>query len=235
MVDATTQGALEATVLYWRMLLWADFDGDPLRATSGLYDRTISGSGDAELDGFYDSYDHNLISVGPVKHNETGSDTVTVTMNGLLISNSFIMDRLEDVIRDRDSLAIKNRTPDLLNVIGDRTRWQGRSARLWFYCADENETQVGSIIPYYTGYMNDVVIAGSPSEQRITLTIENYLATLSGAPSQTYMMQNLFDAGDLSANATLGAANGLGSGSGVSSSVGGGASIWTDRMNTQVR
>lgn len=211
MVDATTQGALEATVLYWRMLLWADFDGDPLRATSGLYDRTISGSGDAELDGFYDSYDHNLISVGPVKHNETGSDTVTVTMSGLLLN------------------------ADLLNMIGDRTKWQGRSARLWFYCADENETQVGSIIPYYTGYMNDVVIAGSPSEQRITLTIENYLATLSGAPSQTYMMQNLFDAGDLSANATLGAANGLGSGSGVSSAVGGGASIWADRMNTQVR
>lgn len=211
MVDATTQGALEATVLYWRMLLWADFDGDPLRATSGLYDRTISGSGDAELDGFYDSYDHNLISVGPVKHNETGSDTVTVTMSGLLLN------------------------ADLLNMIGGRTNWQGRSARLWFYCADENETQVGSIIPYYTGYMNDVVIAGSPSEQRITLTIENYLATLSGAPSQTYMMQNLFDAGDLSANATLGAANGLGSGSGVSSAVGGGASIWTDRMNTQVR
>ena len=211
MVDATTQGALEANVLYWRMLLWADFDGDPLRATSGLYDRTISGSGDAELDGFYDSYDHNLISVGPVKHNETGSDTVTVTMSGLLLN------------------------ADLLNMIGDRTKWQGRSARLWFYCADENETQVGSIIPYYTGYMNDVVIAGSPSEQRITLTIENYLATLSGAPSQTYMMQNLFDAGDLSANATLGAANGLGSGSGVSSAVGGGASIWTDRMNTQVR
>lgn len=211
MVDATTQGALEATVLYWRMLLWADFDGDPLRATSGLYDRTISGSGDAELDGFYDSYDHNLISVGPVKHNETGSDTVTVTMSGLLLN------------------------ADLLNMIGDRTKWQGRSARLWFYCANENETQVGSIIPYYTGYMNDVVIAGSPSEQRITLTIENYLATLSGAPSQTYMMQNLFDAGDLSANATLGAANGLGSGSGVSSAVGGGASIWTDRMNTQVR
>ena len=188
MVDATTQGALEATVLYWRMLLWADFDGDPLRATSGLYDRTISGSGDAELDGFYDSYDHNLISVGPVKHNETGSDTVTVTMSGLLLN------------------------ADLLNMIGDRTKWQGRSARLWFYCANENETQVGSIIPYYTGYMNDVVIAGSPSEQRITLTIENYLATLSGAPSQTYMMQNLFDAGDLSANATLGAANGLGAG-----------------------
>lgn len=209
MVDATTQAALEAPILYWRALIWADFVGDPLRATSGLYDRTISASGDAELDGTYDSYSHNLIEVGAVKHNETGSDTVTVTMSGLLLN------------------------ADLLNMIGDRTNWQGRSARLWFYCADEDETQVGSIIPYYTGYMNDVIIAGSPEEQRITLTIENYLATLAGAPNQTYMMQNLFDAGDLSANATLGAANGLGSGSGVSG--GGGASIWTDRMYTKER
>lgn len=209
MVDATTQAALEAPILYWRALIWADFVGDPLRATSGLYDRTISASGDAELDGTYDSYIHNLIEVGAVKHNETGSDTVTVTMSGLLLN------------------------ADLLNMIGDRTNWQGRSARLWFYCADEDETQVGSITPYYTGYMNDVVISGSPEEQRITLTIENYLATLSGAPNQTYMMQNIFDAGDLSANATLGAANGLGSGSGVSG--GGGASIWTDRMYTKER
>lgn len=211
MVDATTQAALEAPVLYWRALIWADFVGDPLRATSGLYDRTISASGDAELDGYYDSYNHNLIEVGPVKHNETGSDTVTVTMSGLLLN------------------------ADLLNMIGDRSNWQGRSARLWFYVVDQDEVQVGSIIPYYTGYMNDVIIAGSPEEQRITLTIENYLASLAGAPSQTYMMQNLFDAGDLSANATLGAANGLGSGSGVSSAVGGGASIWTDRMYTKER
>jgi hypothetical protein len=187
MVDATTQAALEANVVNWRLLVYADIDGDVLRATSGLYDKTISGSGDSELDGTYESYDHNLINVGPVKHNETGSDTVTITLSGLILN------------------------ADLLNTIGDRANWQGRSARMWFYCVDGNESQVGSIIPYYTGYMNDVTITGTPEQQTIGLTIENYLASLSGAPNKTYMMQSIFDSGDLSANATLGAANGLGS------------------------
>lgn len=209
MVDATTQGALEATILHWRMLLWADFDGDPLRATSGLYDFTISGSADADLDGAYDSYDHNLINIGTVKHNETGSDTAAISMSGLIVNS------------------------DLLNIIGDRTKWQGRTARLWFYCVDQDEVKVGEYIPYYTGYMNDVVINGSPQEQRITLTIENYLASLVGAPAQTYMMQNLFDAGDLSANATLGASNGLSAGAGASNMFMGGAASWADRMNAR--
>lgn len=227
MVDATTQAALEAPVVYWRALIYADIDGDVLRATSGLYDRTISGSGDAELDGTYEAYSHNVIDVGAVRHNETGSDTVTVTLNGILVNLDPILERDDDPIYDRWGSNVLVRTSDLLNVIGDKARWQGRAARLWFYCVDENENQIGSIVPYYTGYMNDIMIAGSPDNQSVTLTIENYLASLAGAPNQTYMMQNIFDPNDQSANATLGAANGLGagSGSGLSTGLGG---YWAD-------
>jgi hypothetical protein len=226
MVDATTQAALEGSILNWRALIYADIDGDVLRATTGLYDRAISGSGDSELDGTYESYDHNMIEVGPVKHNETGSDTVAISLNGILVNLDPILERDLDPIYDRSGGDVLARTSDLLNVIGDKTRWQGRSARLWFYCVDENETQVGSIIPYYTGYMNDIVISGSAESQAVILTIENYLASLAGAPNQTYMMQNLFDSGDLSANATLGAANGIGSGSGSGGGGGGGNGAW---------
>ncbi len=233
MVDATTQAALEGSILNWRALIYADIDGDVLRATTGLYDRAISGSGDSELDGTYDSYDHNMIEVGPVKHNETGSDTVAISLNGILVNLDPILERDLDLIYDRSGGNILARTSDLLNVIGDKTRWQGRAARLWFYCVDENETQVGSIIPYYTGYMNDIVISGSADSQIITLTIENYLASLAGAPNQTYMMQNLFDSGDLSANATLGAANGMGGSSGGAGYISSGVTDWA--RNTDVR
>lgn len=209
MVDATTQAALEGTILNWRVLIYADFNGDVLRATSGLYDKVISGSGDAELDGTYDSYNHNVIEVGSVTHNENGSDTVAVSMNGLVVNTAYIVDRFDAPILDRYGDYISGRTSSFLNIIGDKARWQGRAARLWFYCVDQDENQVGSIVPYYTGYMNDVVIGGSPEMQRVVLTVENYIASLAGAPSQTYMMQNLFDSGDLSANATLGAANGI--------------------------
>lgn len=186
MVDATTQAALDAQIVNWRVLIYADFDGDVLRGTSGLYDKTISGSGDSELNGTYESFDHNLIQVSPVKHNETGADTVSISMSGLIVNNN-----------------------DFLNLIGDKTKWQGRSARLWFYCVDENESQVGSIIPYYTGYMNEVSINGSSSSQAVTLTIENYLVSIAGAQNKTYLIQNIFDAGDLSGAASISAANGM--------------------------
>ena len=186
MVDATTQAALEATVVNWRVLIYADFVGDVLRGTSGLYDKTISGSGDAELDGTYEGFSHDLINVSPVKHNESGSDTVSISMSGLLVNNAAF-----------------------LAIIGDKSKWQGRIARLWFYCVDENESQVGSIIPYYTGYMNEVGISGTAESQTVTLTIENYLVSIAGAQNKTYLIQNIFDAGDLSGEASISAANGM--------------------------
>jgi hypothetical protein len=186
MVDATTQAALEATVVNWRVLIYADFVGDVLRGTSGLYNKVVSGSGDSELDGTYDSFSHDLINVSPVKHNESGSDTVTISMSGLVVNNA-----------------------DFLAIIGDKTKWQGRTARLWFYCVDQNENQIGSIIPYYTGYMNEVGIAGDSGSQTVSLTIENYLASIAGAQNKTYLIQNIFDAGDLSGEASVSAANGM--------------------------
>jgi len=209
MVDATTQAALEAQVVNWRVLIYADFDGDVLRGTSGLYDKVISGSGDAELDGTYDSFDHNLISVSSVKHNETGSDTVSISMGGLIVNLDYLQERDGDYVFTRDEELIRMRSSDFLNVIGDKTRWQGRTARLWFYCVDQNENQVGSIIPYYTGYMNEVGIAGAPDSQVVTLTIENYLVSIAGAQNKTYLIQNIYDAGDLSGEAAISAANGM--------------------------
>jgi len=96
-----------------------------------------------------------------------------------------------------------------LAIIGDKSKWQGRIARLWIYCVNENEAQVGSIIPYYTGYMNEVSISGDAESQSVTLTIENYLASIAGAQNKTYLIQNIFDAGDLSGEASVSAANGM--------------------------
>jgi hypothetical protein len=186
MVDATTQAALEAQIVNWRVLIYADFVGDVLRGTSGLYNKVISGSGDSELNGTYQSFSHDLINVSPVKHNESGSDTVSISMSGLLVNNAAF-----------------------LAIIGDKAKWQGRTARLWFYCVDENESQVGSVIPYYTGYMNEVGISGSADSQTVTLTIENYLVSIAGAQNKTYLIQNIYDAGDLSGEAAISAANGM--------------------------
>lgn len=206
-VDATTQAALEETILRWRVLAYGDFVGDTLRATSGLYDRTISGSGDSDLDGTYDAYPPEFVGISPVQHKEGGTNTVTISMSGLIVNNV-----------------------DFLNLIGTKSNWQGRDFRVWFYCVDENETLVGDYIPFYTGYMNDVTISGSPEFQTVSVTIENYLNTLTGASNKNYLSQAQYDSGDLSANATIAAANGLNSsgGGGIPAGGGGGSYPGTD-------
>lgn len=191
MVDATTQAELEQPVVRWRILVYADFTGDPLRATTSLYNRIVSGSGDSELDGTYDAFNEEFIGLGSVNHNETGSDTLNVSMSGLVVNNN-----------------------DFLNLIGDKSKWQGNIFRLWFFLADEDEALVGGIIPYYTGYMNEIKISGSPSEQTVTLSVENYINTLAGSRNSNYLSQKEYDSNDESAAAAIAAANGL-SGAGL--------------------
>ncbi len=41
MVDSTTQAALEATILNWRVLIYADFDGDVLRLFGTTYSNVV--------------------------------------------------------------------------------------------------------------------------------------------------------------------------------------------------
>lgn len=209
MVDATTQTALEQPVIYWRMLVYADVDGDVLRATTGLYPKTVSGSGDSDLDGTYEPYDERLVNISSVGQNETGSDSLTISLNGLIVGSEYLFDRDEEVIQDRFGDYIRMRGSSFLNTIGDKARWQGRIARVWFYLVDENETQVGDIIPMYTGYMNEISIGGSADQQLVTMVIENYITTLAGSQNKNYLSQSQYDSNDQSAAATISAANGI--------------------------
>lgn len=186
-VNGAVQAVIEGQVVNARWVCYLDVDTDPLRATTGLYNKAFSGTGDADLDGYtFESYPAELISVSEVQHDESGSNQVSVSMSGLIVNNEAF-----------------------LNLIGDRTKWQGRTARLWWYVVDENEAQITSdVYGYYTGYMNDLTINGSPDQQSITMTIEHYLTTLTVTPNKTYLMQKEFDSGDLSADASISVANG---------------------------
>ena len=186
-LNGTVQAVIEGQVVNARWVCYLDVDTDPLRATTGLYNKTFTGTGDVDLDGYtFESYPAELISVSEVQHDESGSNQVAVTMSGLVVNNAAF-----------------------LALIGDRTKWQGRTARLWWYVVDENETQITSdVYGYYTGYMNDITINGSPDQQSITMTIEHYLTTLTITTNKTYAMQKEFDSGDFSADASIAVANG---------------------------
>lgn len=199
MVSSTIKTALGEQVVRARWVGWLDIATDPLRATSGLYDKTFSGTGDADLDGFtFQSLNHDLVSVSEVQHRETGAESVKAALSGLIVNNS-----------------------GLLTLIGTRANWQGRAARLWWYLVDGNEAQIGEVVPYYTGYMSEISIAGSSDGQTIVVEIESYLASLAEASGKTYLMQAEFDAGDLSAQASIAVANGT-SGAGAAAAGGGG-------------
>ena len=74
---------------------------------------------------------------------------------------------------------------------------------------NEAGAQVGAIQHYYTGYMTSLGINGDPQEQSIELAIEGYIAAFGAASNRSYLDQELFDPGDLSARAAIAIANGV--------------------------
>lgn len=184
--DLATIAALGAEVVRPAFLGWLDFAGDPIRATTWETSLAITGSGDSDLDGHeFSAVDPRFINVGPVKRQTGGSDTVTVSLSGIVGPDS-----------------------ELLDVLGDETRWKGRFCRLWFVLKHEDGTNVGGFVPYFKGRMVDYSIDCKPTTQTVNLLVETYLAMLTDASNRTYLDQADFDPNDQSAGLTLAVANG---------------------------
>lgn len=156
-----------------RWLAYLDFNGDTLRATTGLYDRTFASTGDSDVDGFtFQSLPAELVSIGDVQHRDDGSETVAVSLTGLVSVNS-----------------------DVLTTIATVSNWQTRVARLWWY--DEDSATGGpwnnEVVGYYTGRMSSITIAGAPGgddgpgSQTVAVEIEGYLASFKQASGRKYL------------------------------------------------
>jgi len=185
-MDATAAGALDAPVIRPVFFAYLDIVGDPLRANTAGKSISFTGTGDADLDGHtYEGVDPTVVDIGPVRMKDGGSDAVRAKLSGLISLDE-----------------------DLLNLIGNRSNWQGRVARLWRMIRDVDGVQRGAIQHYYTGYMVSLDIGGTPESQRIEVTIESYLAAFSQASNRSYLDQETYDPGDLSARASIAIANG---------------------------
>lgn len=184
--DPIAAAALDAQVIKPVFFAFLDFLDDPVMANSSGADVTIGNAGDPDLtDKTFIGVRPDLVSVSPVAVREGGSDTVTAKISGL--------PGLDD---------------DTLATIADPSNWQGRPARLWRVIRNAQNVQQGAFQSYYTGYMVALDIAGSASSQTIRVTIETYLAAFSRGSGRTYLDQERYDPGDLSARAALGIANG---------------------------
>jgi hypothetical protein len=170
-------------------LIFLDVDGDPIRACTSGYPVAVPTVDDPDLSGqtFYATA--GVLTVGEIRQSESGSDTLSIELSGLLLPDA-----------------------DLLAAIGDRSLWQGRLCRVWVIIRNEARVQQGVIVQFYTGYMSSAGIDPSSGKQRIMLESEGYRALLNAASNRSYLDQKRYDAADTSAGATIGAANGANSG-----------------------
>lgn len=188
-VIASAQLATSSFGVAW--LAYMDFDGDPLRATTAKMSLAMSGTGDPDLDGFtFIAVEPTIVDISNVQNKEGGAETLTMSLSGIVGPDT-----------------------DLLNILGDRTLWQGRTARLWAIIYDEDGTQQGAVWPVYTGRMSSMQIEGQPSSQKVTVDVESYLAYLKQPSGRTYLDQSSFDPSDNTASLKIVAANGSKDGS----------------------
>lgn len=215
--DSTAAAALDAQIVKPVWFAYFDIDGDPVRANTSGRDWTPSGTGDDDLDGqLFTGIGAAFVNISSVQVREGGSESVTAELSGL--------PGIDD---------------ETLATIGDRANWQGRVARLWRVIRNAANVQQGGYQAYYTGYMTALDIGGNDQGQIIRVTIETYLAAFRAASNRTYLDQERYDSGDLSARAAISIANGInanpataGTGGGTS---GGGIGGGFNDFGTQMR
>ena len=185
--DTAAQAALAASVRRPVTFAFLDLKGEPIRVTNAPYSFTFAGTGDEDLDGFtFDAVDPRVVSVGPVKAREGGTDTLTLQLSGLA--------GVDD---------------ELMTQIGDRSNWAGRDCRLWRAMLDPHDmTRIGAVWSFYTGYMSVPKITGDRTGQVINMSVESYLAFFGQASNRTYLDQQSYDPGDQSAALAIAIANG---------------------------
>ena len=95
--DATAAAALEEAVVKPVWFAYLDFDTDPVRANTSGASIAVSGTGDADLDGFtFDGISAAIVDVSPVRNGASGSGSVTATLSGITGLDDDILALLAD-------------------------------------------------------------------------------------------------------------------------------------------
>jgi hypothetical protein len=127
----STLAALGAPVVRPPFLVYLDIDGDQVRATTWEVGLTFTDTGDTDLDGHsFSAISREFVNISPVKRQTGGSETVTAELSGIVGPDS-----------------------DLLNLLGDETKWKGRIARLWYLLLNEDGARIGGVVPYYSTHL----------------------------------------------------------------------------------
>lgn len=186
--DSTAAAALNEQVIRPVWMAFLDFDNEPTRVNTSGASIAFSATGNPDLDGFtFDGISGDVVDIGPVSSGESGTESITATLSGL--------DGLD---------------ADMLAEIEDATHWQGRTFQLWRIIRNAANVQQGGVQHFYTGYMTDLEVMGSPEGQSIRVTVEGYVSAFSAPSYRSYLDQTRYDPDDQSARAAIAIANGNG-------------------------
>lgn len=199
-MDSTASAALSQSVIKPVFVAFIDFENEPVRVNTSGASITFSGTGEPDLDGFsFDGITASLVDIGEVSNRGEGTDALTITLSGIA--------GLDD---------------DMLAEISDPAHWQGRECRLWRIIRNAANVQQGGVQHYYTGNLTDLSVKASPGGTVIEAIVESYLAAFAPPSYRSYLNQEDYDAGDLSARAAIAIANNARGGSGASGTLTGG-------------
>lgn len=190
-IDATASAALDATVIKPVFLGFVDFLNEPMRVNTSGADLTFTGTGEPDIDGeTFMGLRADVVDIGSVSNRGGGTDSIQITLSGLPTLDA-----------------------DLLAEIEDPANWRSREVRLWRIIRNAANVQQGGIQHYYTGYMSNLKMPVTPTGQTIEVTVESYLAAYAAASNRSYLDQEKYDSGDLSARAAIAIANNASGGS----------------------
>ena len=180
---------LAPATLFPTVLLFADFVDLPIRGAMAPYPITVpaglAGAGADAAGHVFDTVNEQALSIGAVEYDDGSSGTLTLTLRA---------------------------TPDepaLLAALDDQALYVGRRVRLWLGLTDGAGTMV-AISARYTGFMSvpAQTVDAESGTLEIAMEVENWAALFGAAPARTWLMQKQIDAGDLSADVSIGGVGG---------------------------
>ena len=190
-MDSTSSAALDSVVIKPVFLAFIDFANEPMRVNTSGADITPPGTGEPDLDDkLFSGLRANVVDIGPVANKGDGTDSIQIKLSGLPLLDA-----------------------DMLAEINDPTNWRSREIRLWRIIRNAANVQQGGVQHYYTGYMSNLAMPVSIDSQTIEVTVESYLAAYGPASNRSYLDQEKYDAGDLSARAAIAIGNNASGGS----------------------
>ncbi len=176
---------LSQPVVRFAVLVFADFADLPIRAVLGAPQPIVVPSGFAGADGdaagfTFECLNEHLLAISALEQGEGGSGAVTITLQA------------------------DPGNPELLAAINDPDLYDGRPVKFWECTYDAAGTVTG-IQLLDTLFMTTPRQRGDAQTFVIDMDCESYSALVAAtAFGETYLTQALFDAGDLSAQVTMG-------------------------------